>query len=42
MQKRHLTEEQKEILLQNPNVECVGEISIYYTKDFKKKALELQ
>lgn len=41
MTKRTLTEEQKEILLQNPNVEDVGKISIYYTKEFKSKALEL-
>jgi len=41
MTKRTLTEEQKEILLQNPNVEDVGKVSVYYTKEFRAKALEL-
>jgi hypothetical protein len=39
--KRKITEEQKQILLQNPNVFNVGKVSIYYTKDFRKKAVEL-
>jgi|SRR5574344_334002 transposase len=39
--KRTITEEQKQILLENPNVEDVGKVSIYYTKAFKERALEL-
>ena len=32
--KREIKEEQKQILLQNPNVEDVGKYSIYYKKEF--------
>src|SRR5574344_1059302 len=39
--KRELTEEQKRILLQNPNVEDVGKYSIYYKKEFIQQALKL-
>ncbi len=39
--KRKISEEQKQILLKNPNVEDVGKVSIYYTKAFREKAVEL-
>ncbi len=39
--KRKITEEQKQILLQNTNVEEVTEFVIRYTKEFKQKALKL-
>lgn len=37
---RELTEEQKEMLRQNPNIERVGKVSVFYKKEFIKKALE--
>lgn len=40
-EKRKLTEEQKEILRQNPNVEEIGKVSIYYKKEFIQLALDL-
>jgi len=39
MKKKKFTKEEKEILLKNPFVRSVGEVSVFYTEEFHQKAL---
>jgi len=39
MKKRQFTEEEREKLSNNPVVYSVGKVSVYYTEEFKQKAL---
>ena len=40
MKKKQFTEEEKEKLLNNPFVYSIGTVSVFYTNEFKEKALK--
>ena len=40
MKKKNFTNEQREKLSENPYVASVGKVSVFYTEEFKEKALE--